>query len=139
MFYLTKSLLLNLVEHLFGSTDSWSYEPDSPWTPLAAIEQAGESRQADIFWLHSEQNGAPLEVMDGEGGLRWSGDYDTFGRLQGPTATGIMQRRGVAYEQPLRYAGQRTLICCVASGRLNKPCRYHRSKPPSMKAVCKPV
>ncbi|BFO08058.1 hypothetical protein GGER_05680 [Serratia rubidaea] len=98
--------MLNLVEHLFGSTDSWSYEPDSPWTPLAAIEQAGESRQADIFWLHSEQNGAPLEVTDGEGGLRWSGDYDTFGRLKGQTAAGIMQRRGVAYGQPLRYARQ---------------------------------
>ncbi|MEB6334755.1 RHS repeat-associated core domain-containing protein [Serratia rhizosphaerae] len=89
-----------------GTRRSWSYEPDSPWTPLAAIEQAGESRQADIFWLHSEQNGAPLEVTDGEGGLRWSGDYDTFGRLKGQTAAGIMQRRGAAYEQPLRYAGQ---------------------------------
>nr|WP_255265498.1 RHS domain-containing protein [Serratia rubidaea] len=56
--------------------------------------------------MHSEQNGAPLEVTDGEGGLRWSGDYDTFGRLQGQTAAGIMQRRGAAYEQPLCYARQ---------------------------------
>lgn len=32
-----------------GTRRSWSYEPDSPWTPLAAIEQAGESWQADIF------------------------------------------------------------------------------------------
>ncbi len=45
-------------------------------------------------------------MTDGEGGLRWSGDYDTFGRLKGQTAAGIMQRRGAAYEQPLRYAGQ---------------------------------
>ncbi|WBF44987.1 hypothetical protein OLD77_20555 [Serratia rubidaea] len=45
-------------------------------------------------------------MTDGEGGLRWSGDYDTFGRLKGQTAAGIMQRRGAAYEQPLRYARQ---------------------------------
>ena len=89
-----------------GTRRSWRYEPDSPWTPLAAIEQAGDSRQADIFWLHSDQNGAPLEVTDAGGQLCWSGNYDTFGKLQGQTAAGIMQRRGAVYEQPLRYAGQ---------------------------------
>ena len=45
-------------------------------------------------------------MTDAGGQLCWSGNYDTFGKLQGQTAAGIMQRRGVVYEQPLRYAGQ---------------------------------
>ncbi|QPT15663.1 RHS domain-containing protein [Serratia rubidaea] len=50
--------------------------------------------------MHSDQNGAPLEVTDAGGQLCWSGNYDTFGKLQGQTAAGIMQRRGAVYERP---------------------------------------
>ncbi|WP_168403489.1 PAAR domain-containing protein, partial [Erwinia amylovora] len=89
-----------------GTRRTWSYDPESPWTPLAAIEQAGEGPQADIYWLNSDLNGAPLEVTDADGRLRWSGQYDTFGRLQGQTTAGAAQRTGPVYDQPLRYAGQ---------------------------------
>ena len=29
-----------------GSRRSWSYDPASPWSPLAALEQAGDSRSS---------------------------------------------------------------------------------------------
>ena len=89
-----------------GSRRSWSYDPASPWSPLAALEQAGDSRSADIYWYHTDLNSAPLEVTDAAGNLCWSGQYDTFGKLQGQTVAGAAKRQGVQYQQPLRYAGQ---------------------------------
>ncbi len=47
-----------------GSRRSWSYDPASPWSSLAALEQAGDSRSADIYWYHTDLNSAPLEVID---------------------------------------------------------------------------
>jgi len=89
-----------------GTRRTWSYDPASPWTPLAALEQAGSGRQADIYWLHTDLNSAPLEVTDADGQLRWSGQYDTFGKLTGQTVAGAAKRTGPVYHQPLRYAGQ---------------------------------
>ncbi|MGL6019745.1 MAG: RHS repeat-associated core domain-containing protein [Gibbsiella quercinecans] len=89
-----------------GTRRTWSYDPASPWAPLAAIEQAGDSPYADIYWLHTDLNSAPLEVTDAGGSLCWSGNYDTFGKLKGQTVASIGQRSGPVYEQPLRYAGQ---------------------------------
>lgn len=89
-----------------GSRRSWSYDPASPWSPLAALEQAGNSRSADIYWYHTDLNSAPLEVTDAAGNLCWSGQYDTFGKLQGQTVAGAAKRQGAQYQQPLRYAGQ---------------------------------
>ena len=57
-----------------GSRRSWSYDPASPWSPLAALEQAGDSRSADIYWYHTDLNSAPLEVTDAAGSLCWSGN-----------------------------------------------------------------
>ncbi|WP_304413344.1 RHS repeat-associated core domain-containing protein, partial [Mangrovibacter sp. MFB070] len=85
---------------------TWSYDPASPWAPLAAIEQAGNAPQADIYWLHTDLNSAPLEVTDADGNLRWSGQYDTFGKLRGQTPGSAGLRTGAAYAQPLRFAGQ---------------------------------
>ncbi|AIA48813.1 RHS family protein [Serratia sp. FS14] len=89
-----------------GSRRSWSYDPASPWSPLAALEQAGDSRSADIYWYHTALNSAPLEVTDAAGNLCWSGQYDTFGKLQGQTVAGAAKRQGAQYQQALRYAGQ---------------------------------
>ncbi|HHK8131339.1 TPA: RHS repeat-associated core domain-containing protein, partial [Serratia marcescens] len=58
-----------------GSRRSWSYDPASPWSPLAALEQAGDSSSADIYWYHTDLNSAPLEVTDAAGSLCWSGQY----------------------------------------------------------------
>ncbi|HGM5164143.1 TPA: RHS domain-containing protein [Serratia marcescens] len=60
-----------------GSRRSWIYDPASPWSPLAALEQAGDSRSADIYWYHTDLNSAPLEVTDAAGNLCWSGQYST--------------------------------------------------------------
>ncbi|EFE96277.1 RHS repeat-associated core domain-containing protein [Serratia odorifera] len=89
-----------------GTRRTWSYDPANAWTPLAALEQAGDGQQADIYWLHTDLNSAPLEVTDAEGNLRWSGNYDTFGKLQGQTVAGAERRKGTLVDQPLRYAGQ---------------------------------
>ncbi|EPV2478830.1 RHS repeat-associated core domain-containing protein [Enterobacter ludwigii] len=89
-----------------GTRRTWSYDPASAWTPLAAIEQAGDDQQAELYWLHTDLNSAPLEVTDAEGNLRWSGNYDTFGKMQGQTVASIEKRKGALYDQPLRYAGQ---------------------------------
>ncbi|CAI2398546.1 Cell wall-associated polypeptide CWBP200 [Serratia ficaria] len=89
-----------------GSRRSWSYDPASLWSPLAALEQAGDSRSAEMYWYHTDLNSAPLEVSDAAGNLRWSGNYDTFGKLQGQTVEGAARRNGAQYDQPLRYAGQ---------------------------------
>ncbi|CAI2426520.1 TPA: hypothetical protein ACJIXE_000339 [Serratia marcescens] len=43
------------------------YDLASPWSPLAALEQAGDSRSADIYWHHTDLNSAPLEVNDAAG------------------------------------------------------------------------
>ena len=77
-----------------GSRRSWSYDPASPWSPLAALEQAGDSRSADIYWYHTDLNSAPLEVTDAAGNLCWPGQYDTFGKLQGQTVAGAAKRQG---------------------------------------------
>ena len=104
-----------------SSRRSWSYDPASPWSPLAALEQAGDSRSADIYWYHTDLNSAPLEVTDAAGSLYWSGQYDTFGKLQGQTVAGAAKRQGAQYQQPLRYAGQygTTKAACT------KPVRYY--------------
>ncbi|WP_181424404.1 RHS repeat domain-containing protein, partial [Serratia marcescens] len=65
-----------------------------------------DSRSADIYWYHTDLNSAPLEVTDAAGNLCWSGQYDTFGKLQGQTVAGAAKRQGAQYQQPLRYAGQ---------------------------------
>ena len=57
------------------------------------------------YW-HTDLNSAPLEVTDAEGNLRWSGNYDTFGKLQGQMVAGAERRKGALIDQLLRYAGQ---------------------------------
>ncbi|ASL92749.1 hypothetical protein ABI244_02165 [Serratia ureilytica] len=51
-------------------------------SPLAALEQAGDSRSADIYWYQTDLNSAPLEV------------------------TNAAKRQGAQYQKPLCYAGQ---------------------------------
>ncbi|CAI2537136.1 Uncharacterized conserved protein [Serratia ficaria] len=68
----------------------------------AALEQAGGNPLAEIYWLHADLNSAPLEVSDAEGNLRWSGNYDTFGKLTGQTVAGAARHNGAQYDQPLR-------------------------------------
>jgi len=43
------------------------YDLASPWSPLAALEQAGDSRPANICGYHTYLNSSPLEVTDAAG------------------------------------------------------------------------
>nr|WP_275900127.1 RHS repeat-associated core domain-containing protein [Pectobacterium brasiliense] len=49
-------------------------------------------------------NGAPLEMTDADGSVRWSEDYSSFGAVNGQTQDSEGFRNGKPVEsQPLRY------------------------------------
>ena len=76
-----------------GSRRSWSYDPASPLSPLAALEQAGDSSSADIYWYHTDLNSAPLEVTDAAGSLCWSGNTRTTKAACTTTCSATMNPR----------------------------------------------
>ncbi|WP_081652060.1 RHS repeat-associated core domain-containing protein [Dickeya dianthicola] len=87
--------------------ESYVYDPTVWWSPLARITQQSGSREGDIRWFITDRNGAPLEMTDADGSVRWSGDYGSFGQLRGQTQDSEGLRDGKTVEpQPLRYAGQ---------------------------------
>ncbi len=59
------------------------------------------------MWFNTDLNGAPLEVTDEEGAIRWSGQYGSFGEVRRQT-DGFQRTAPVSAlaHQPLRYAGQ---------------------------------
>ncbi|RKO81928.1 Rhs family protein [Pectobacterium parmentieri] len=58
-------------------------------------------------WFNTDLNGAPLEMTDADGAVRWSGDYGSFGAVNGQTQDSEGLRHGKPVEsQSLRYAGQ---------------------------------
>ncbi|AFI88498.1 Putative RhsD protein [Pectobacterium parmentieri] len=88
-------------------TESYVYDPTVWWSPLARITQQLGGRDGDIRWFNTDLNGAPLEMTDAEGAVRWSGDYGSFGAVNGQTQDSEGLRHGKPVEsQPLRYAGQ---------------------------------
>ncbi|WP_235319648.1 RHS repeat-associated core domain-containing protein [Pectobacterium fontis] len=88
-------------------TESYVYDPNVWWSPLARITRRGGEHDGDIRWFNTDLNGAPLEMTDAEGAVRWSGDYGTFGAVIGQTQDSEALRHGKPVEsQPLRYAGQ---------------------------------
>ncbi|MEI7070089.1 RHS repeat-associated core domain-containing protein, partial [Pectobacterium parmentieri] len=88
-------------------TESYVYDPTIWWSPLARITQQPGGRDGDIRWFNTELNGAPLEMTDAEGAVRWSGDYGSFGAVNGQTQDSEGLRHGKSVEsQSLRYAGQ---------------------------------
>ncbi len=59
------------------------------------------------MWFSTDLNGAPLEVIDEEGEVRWSGQHGSFGEVRRQT-DGFQRTAPVSAlaHQPLRYAGQ---------------------------------
>lgn len=90
-----------------GARQTYLYDPNDIWSPLARLDQPVAGTAADIFWFNTDLNGAPLEVTDEEGHLRWAGHYGTFGEVKYQTTRSfdVRQDRSLI-EQPLRYAGQ---------------------------------
>ncbi|ACX86202.1 RHS protein [Pectobacterium parmentieri WPP163] len=88
-------------------TESYLYDPTIWWSPLARITQQPGAPDGDIRWFNTELDGAPLEMTDAEGAVRWSGDYGSFGAVNGQTQDSEGLRHGKQAEsQSLRYAGQ---------------------------------
>ncbi|ASY75413.1 hypothetical protein BJJ97_05515 [Pectobacterium polaris] len=88
-------------------TESYIYDPNVWWSPLARITQRPGDNEGDIRWFNTDLNGAPLEMTDADGAVRWSGDYSSFGAVNGQTQDSEGLRHDKPMEsQPLRYAGQ---------------------------------
>ena len=87
--------------------NTYLYDPNEFWSPLARVDHLADEAQGETFWFSTDLNGAPLEARAEDGTVRWSGHYTSWGEV-------IRQSDGFLYSpgkpqtlyQPLRYAGQ---------------------------------
>ncbi|ELY2909913.1 RHS domain-containing protein [Cronobacter dublinensis] len=94
-------------QHENGQCITRIYDPNEVWSPLARVDHLREDRTGEIYWFSTDLNGAPLEVTDVEGNLRWSGQYGSFGEVRHQTdGFTRLARNTTLTHQPLRYAGQ---------------------------------
>ena len=90
-----------------GRCHTYLYDPAEEWSPLARIDHAQNDKQGDVLWFTTDLNGAPLEVTDERGALRWSGQYSSFGEVRRQTEGFLRLAHCTSlHHQPLRYAGQ---------------------------------
>ncbi len=96
-----------LQEQQNGQCQTYIYDPDEAYSPLARVDHLAEDKRGDICWYSTDLNGAPLEVTDEDGQLRWSGHYSSFGDITRQTA-GFhrLAHKPPLPDQTLRYAGQ---------------------------------
>ncbi|MCX8959102.1 type IV secretion protein Rhs [Erwinia psidii] len=96
-----------LQEQHNGQCHTYIYDPNEAYSPLARVDHPADQNHGEIYWLSTDLNGAPLEVTDEQGQLRWSGQYGSFGQVSRQT-DGFYRLSGHASltHQPLRYAGQ---------------------------------
>ena len=90
-----------------GLCSTYIYGPNEAWSPLARVDHLRDQNSGEINWFNTDLNGAPLEVTDERGAVRWSGQYGSFGevRHQSEGFSRLVNRTAMAH-QPLRYAGQ---------------------------------
>ena len=90
-----------------GLRSTYVYDPNEAWSPLARVDHLRDQSSGEIYWFNTDLNGAPLEVTDERGAVRWSGQYGSFGevRHQSEGFSRVVNRTAMAH-QPLRYAGQ---------------------------------
>ncbi|HBL8926094.1 TPA: RHS domain-containing protein [Enterobacter hormaechei] len=90
-----------------GLCSTYLYDPNEAWSPLARVDHLRDQSSGEIYWFNTDLNGAPLEVTDERGAVRWSGQYGSFGevRHQSEGFSRLVNRTAMAH-QPLRYAGQ---------------------------------
>lgn len=86
---------------------TYIYDPNEAYSPLARIDHLAEDRQGDVYWFSTDLNGAPMDITDEQGQLRWSGYYGSFGEVTRQTEgyQRLADQASLAH-QPLRYAGQ---------------------------------
>ncbi|KAE8275031.1 RHS repeat-associated core domain-containing protein, partial [Enterobacter sp. C6] len=90
-----------------GLCSTYVYDPNEAWSPLARVDHLRDQKSGEIYWFNTDLNGAPLEVTDERGAVRWSGQYGSFGEVhhQSEGFSRVVNRSAMAH-QPLRYAGQ---------------------------------
>lgn len=90
-----------------GQCQTYIYDPNETYSPLARVDHLDEDKQGDIYWFSTDLNGAPLDITDENGDLRWSGHYGSFGEVT-RQSEGFhrLARHSALHHQPLRYAGQ---------------------------------
>ncbi len=90
-----------------GQYQTYIYDPKEAYSPLARVDHLRDDSHGDILWFSTDLNGAPLDITDEQGQLRWSGHYGSFGEVTRQTA-GFhrLARQAALHHQPLRYAGQ---------------------------------
>ena len=90
-----------------GLCSTYIYDPNEAWSPLARVDHLRDQSSGEIYWFNTDLNGAPLEVTDERGAVRWSGQYGSFGevRHQSEGFSRVVNCTAMAH-QPLRYAGQ---------------------------------
>jgi RHS repeat-associated protein len=66
---------------LHEHVQEWHYEADS-FNPLAVVQQRSDDRQAKLYHVVSDLNGAPRELIGDDGELVWAGQLDTWGQLR---------------------------------------------------------
>ncbi len=74
---------------------------------MARVDHHQYEGYGQIYWFSTDINGAPLEVTDERGDLRWSGHYGSFGEVNYQTEGFWRQVKSATLShQSLRYAGQ---------------------------------
>jgi hypothetical protein len=46
------------------------------------VDHLRDQSSGEIYWFNTDLNGAPLEVTDERGAVRWSGQYGSFGEVR---------------------------------------------------------
>jgi hypothetical protein len=88
---------------------TYLYDPNETWSPLARVDHPAQAQDGECYWFTADLNGAPLEVTDADGAVRWSGQYGSFGEVSHQTAESWALRQGKpTINQPLCYADSET-------------------------------
>ncbi|MFQ8717405.1 MAG: RHS domain-containing protein, partial [Enterobacter hormaechei] len=65
-----------------GLCNTYINDPNEAWSPLARVDHLRDQNSGEIYWFNTDLNGAPLEVTDARGAVRWSGQYGSFGEVR---------------------------------------------------------
>ncbi|CNF76117.1 Rhs family protein [Yersinia similis] len=103
--FIWQGLRLLQEQHADGNA-TYIYDPNESYTPLARVDQRHGETESQVYYFHTDINGTPLDVTDGEGKHRWSGKYHAWGKVTRQNVSDSRQSTVSRFAQPLRYPGQ---------------------------------
>nr|WP_225793043.1 RHS repeat-associated core domain-containing protein [Yersinia pseudotuberculosis] len=103
--FIWQGLRLLQEQHADGNA-TYIYDPNESYTPLARVDQRHGETESQVYYFHTDINGTPLDVTDGEGKHRWSGKYHAWGKVTRQNVSDPRQSTVSRFAQPLRYPGQ---------------------------------